>query len=443
MARKLGLLVIGTLVSAGLLAYGCSSDKEEDDLQGGDPQLEGVGEVENTDENGVSTQVSTPDSVSPEVFQTPADADGDGVVTSSDILTSGAGVAVEESDVEHFQESSCAAWQVEPEPLAASLFFVVDASSSMDATAVNTGGVDKWTVTRDAIADAIRAMPDESQVGLLGYPNMVVGAQCVNEGAIFEPDFLGTAREELLAALEQIETETCTPTYDAYTIALNHFLQVESPGQKYMLLMTDGQPTIRPGCLPGDGTCSASVAGDTAMDEVIQAVKSARDQGVMTFILGSPGSEEHMETGLDNRWWLSQAAEVGGTAKGNCSHSADPYCHYDMTVVNDFAAGLADAMGQILGQVANCDYAIPPPDPGQLIDLSAIHLVLVSGGVDYIEVYQSASAECTHGWYLQEVDGQPRVRLCSATCDIVQADPLMELQWLFGCGRMTIGEDIT
>lgn len=438
MARKFGMVIMGTLLPAAVMACGCSNDEDgKDDLVGDD-------DIVLDDDSG---QTSTPPNVLDEVFQTEADVDGDGSVTTADIVESGAGERVDESDLERFANSSCAAWQVEPEPLGASLFFVVDASGSMDEAAENTNGIDKWTATRDAIAAAIEQMEDGSQVGLLGYPNMTVGEQCVNENALFEPQLLGTSRDALLEALNAIDTQMCTPTYDAYRMALEHFNASDAQGQKYILLMTDGQPTISSGCYPNTGSCIEDSGLQGLEQEILDLIQTAReDDDVKTFVLGSPGSEEHAFTGLDNRWWLSQAAEYGGTSPGNCSHDAVPYCHFDMTVgvEDDFAAGLTRSMQQIIGQVAQCDYSIPPPDDGQLIDLTAIHLVLVANGSDYIEIYQSATSECTHGWYLDKSDPTDvQVKLCPATCDAVQADPLMELQWLFGCGNAPISDPVT
>lgn len=439
MVRDLGIVIMGTVLPAVLVALGCSSDKKEtekDSIEDGSVDLV----LDNVEETPTT---STPSEVPDAVFQSAADADGDGVVTTGDIVESGAGAPVDESDLESFQESSCAAWQVEPEPAAASLFFVVDASGSMDDAADNTNGVDKWTATRDAIAAAIGALPDGAQVGILGYPNMIVGEQCISEDDLFEPQLLGTARQDVLNALNSIETEMCTPTYDAYRIALERVNASNAHGQKYMLLMTDGQPTLSAGCYPNSGSCLGNWQLDGLEQEVIDIIRAAHEEDdVKTFVLGSPGSEMHSITGLDNRWWLSQAAEYGGTSPGNCSHQAEPYCHFDMSVENDFAEGLTRAMTQIIGQVAQCDYTIPPPEGDQAIDLAAIHLVLVAGGTGYIEIYQSASGDCTHGWYLDRSGDEPRVKLCSATCEVVHSDPLMELQWLFGCGNAPIAQDI-
>ena len=243
-----------------------------------------------------------------------------------------------------------------------------------------------------------------------------------------------------MPAAQAIETETCTPTHDAYNAAVNHFAAANTLGQKYILLMTDGQPTVTEGCYRSLGQCSAESAGDGAMNDVINAVAAAyQDQQIKTFILGSPGSEVHSETGLDNRWWLSQAAEQGMTSPGNCSHTAEPYCHFDMTVEQDFAQGLNEALAAIIGMVAQCEYALPSAPPGESLDTNAIHLVIAAGGTDMIEVYRAPTSECSHGWYL---DGD-RVRLCPATCEVVQADALMELQWLFNCGAATIEPPVT
>ncbi len=447
MATNPGLFFMGALVSMGLVGYGCSGDEGEDDLTPSNPGVHGGLDDPGNGGDESTGQTSTPDDVDPAVFQKPADADGDAAVTMADVIESGAGVPVSQEAVDNFQDLSCAAWQVEPEPLAASLFFVVDASSSMDASANNTNRRPKWDVTREAIAEAIAAMPDGSQVGLLGYPNTVWsgvgGPQCVNTDALFEAQFLGVAREELLGALNAIETEMCTPTHDAYNAAVEAFAAQSTSGQKYILLMTDGQPTIRAGCGNQDGNCSAAIAGPTAEAEVVAAIAAARqEKNIKTFILGSPGSEEHTETRLDNRWWLSEATEAGDTMPTvrACSHTGEPYCHYDMTVETNFADGLNSALADIVGQVAQCDYSIPPPSDGsQQVDRTAIHLVLVANGADYVEVYQAPSSECVHGWYL---DGD-RVKLCPATCEIVQADPLMELQWLFGCSGISIDAPVT
>lgn len=432
MAKHLGRVVVGALIGVGLVAVGCSGSDDKDSILN-DPGIQLS--------SGGGDGHGTP-GVDPAVFQRPADADGDGAVTPADIVSAGAGQSISQASLDAIKESSCAAWQIEPEPLAASLFFVVDASSSMrDSSAEGTNGLPKWDVTRDAIIQAIRQMPDGSQVGALGYPNLVVtDNQCVNTDALFPAEFLGTGRDALIAAIEAIQTQTCTPTHDAYNAAVTHVAAADTAGQQYILLMTDGVPTILEGCDRGGGGCSAAYAGEQAMYDVMDAVGAAyNEHNIKTFILGSPGSEKHSDTGEDTRWWLSQAAELGGTSPGNCSHTAEPYCHFDMSVETEFANGLNRALGEIIGMVAQCEYSIPAPPPGEVLDSSAIHLVLAGGGTDLVEIYRSPTSDCQHGWYL---DGN-RVKLCSASCDVVQADALMELQWLFGCGAEPLEPIIT
>jgi hypothetical protein len=176
---------------------------------------------------------------------------------------------------------------------------------------------------------------------------------------------------------------------------------------------------------------------------VIAEIRSARQEdNIKTFVLGSPGSEEHMETGLDNRWWLSQAAEEGGTSPGNCDHdpgTPEPFCHFDMTTSDDFAASLREALGSIVGQLLACDYEVPLA-PGDLtVDLDQIAMVLWPGGANPIQILRNNEPNCEQGWYLDATSD--RVLLCETTCDIVQSDPQARIELLFGCeGRIELPE---
>jgi hypothetical protein len=366
------------------------------------------------------------------------DVNDDGTPDPLDAGDFGGGAkAVTESDVNNARSASCTGWAAEPEPTGSSIFFVVDASSSMRATANGTGSQSKWVVTRDALIDTVEALPDSTAVGLLGYPNKVVDGQpgdssrCVNVDALIAPSLLGVGdfRQTIVDGLNAIETQTCTPTHDAYSVAVAEYNSLGGVvGQKYILLMTDGTPTLTLGCEPGQ--CAA---GDGYEQPVIDAIREANEQyNIKTFVLGSPGSEEHMDTGLDNRWWLSEAAEAGGTSAGNgCRHDGEPYCHFDMTQAADFTSALRDALDTIAGQVVSCDYAIPTPPADLEIDAASTNLFLFPGGADPIQLLQSVDPACDQGWYFDEATGH--VTLCSGSCALAQSDPQLRLELMFGC----------
>jgi hypothetical protein len=427
MARRGMIWTVGSLLALGV-ALSCSSDEE------------GSGDDDDNDDSSVTN----PDAG----FR---DTDGDG---QPDPLTADdfgeAGMAVTADELEAWRNDSCTGESVEPEPLGATLFLVLDASSSMDATANGTGNQSKWEATRDAMIDAVNTLDDNTALGLLGYPNKVVDRQpgstdsCVNVDALISLNLLGSGdhRQTIIDGLNAIETETCTPTHDAYTVARADFAATPAAGQKYLLLMTDGQPTYTLNCYgPPDNPEQCGSGVDTPQgtfpseEAIIAEITSAfQEDNIKTFVLGSPGSEQHMETGLDNRWWLSQAARAGGTAiSTNCSDDGPNYCHFDMTQSPDFSEALRDALGTIVGQVLACDYEVPLPPEGETVDLDEVVMVIWPGGANPIQILRNDDPNCEQGWYVDASTDPARVLLCSRTCEVAQSDPQAHIELLYGC----------
>jgi hypothetical protein len=428
MARHGKYFVVATVVA---LSFGLSCSSEED----GSGDSSGSGNP-GTSGNPPSNPSEVPQSQSDEI----RDIDGDGEL---DPLTAGdfgaAGVPVTEADIEAQRNSACTGWVVEPEPLGATLFMVLDASSSMNQPANGTGERSKWEVTRDALIDAVNQLSDDTALGMVAYPNKVIDgtagdpSMCVNIDALVSLGVLGANnhRQTVIDALNAVETNTCTPTHDAYLVGLQDFAATPAPGQKYIMLMTDGQPTLFQNCEPG--TCEGTEDPIGSESFVVEEIQRAYNElGIKTFMLGCPGSEEHVFTGLDNRGWLSQAAELGGTSPGNCVHEPPgPFCHFDMTQAADFGAALRAALASIVGQVVACDYGIPVPPEGLTIDLNAINLYLYPDGNDPIQILRTEGPDCEQGWYYDEVAAL--IKLCPTTCALAQSDPNAKAELMFGC----------
>ncbi|HOU92657.1 MAG TPA: vWA domain-containing protein, partial [Polyangiaceae bacterium] len=242
-------------------------------------------------------------------------------------------VSLTEAEYDETWKSMCAEKRVVLPGTPASLMIVLDASATMDAAANGTGEASKWAVTRDALKAMLASLPDSAAVGLLGYPNRVVSGvpggheECVALDAMVPVQALGSGdwRAELDDGLDAIQTEACTPTHDAYVAAVDAYPAASSPtSERFVLLITDGVPTLSLGCAPGE--CGVGDGYEQAVIDEIEWTRTAL--GIQTLVLGLPGSEEAYET-LDNRWWLSMAAEAGGTPALNCSHDEVPYCHLD------------------------------------------------------------------------------------------------------------------
>jgi hypothetical protein len=218
-----------------------------------------------------------------------------------------------------------------------------------------------------------------------------------------------------------------TPTHDAFKYAFANGLSPSRlPGNRYMLLITDGAPTFALGCI-GEGDTPVPT------NPIIDEVRGAMSQGTKTFIIGSPGSEESLD-GRDARPWLSRAAMEGGTAKPNCTEEGPSFCHFDMTQVADFGAALRDGLAQIAGQVVSCSYSLPTPPAGKTINPEAVNVVLTANSGSTELVLRDDMGGCTEGW--QYTNNQ--VVLCDATCNRAKSEAGGRVALHFGCSTNSV-----
>ncbi len=339
--------------------------------------------------------------------------------------------------IDEIEASACAGWSTEGEALPAVLELVVDVSGSMEKSAPGAPNRSKWAVTREALSGAIDSLGAQTAVGALYYPNRQTSqsnnprdaSTCVNTNAIVDIAPLGAANSAARAALQsslmQANTGSGTPTHDAYSYALENGIQAyQSSVNKFMLLITDGQPTFSEGCV-GTG----NVTDPVDEQPIVDAIAAARADGIRTFVIGSPGSEKNESSGADARPWLSRAAKAGGTDAPGCADAGPNFCHLDMTEDADFAAALSAGLGAIAGQINTCTYTIPAPPAGQEIDLARVNLVVTVGGTSQL-VLPDDMGDCSEGWQL---DADQQIVLCPTTCDRVQQDSSATVRLLFGC----------
>lgn len=362
--------------------------------------------------------------------------DGGGTVIPGDGTHKGGEIPITKAQADAIKTDSCAGESIEGESLPAVLELVIDVSSSMNDTAPGTSR-SKWEVTRDALINAIPGpasgggLGSSLGVGLLFYPNMkaTIGASpqdvnmCVNTKAMVAPAALGgtTGAQRTLVrnSIQQAQLQTSTPTHDAYKHAFeNGISKTTLAGKRFMLLITDGTPTLSLGCVNATGTQLASVDPEP----IVKEVQRAANAGIKTFLIGSPGSE-------GNRNWMSRAAQIGGTAPDGCSPNGPTYCHMDMTTAPDFSKALQDGLAKVAGQIAPCEYTFGVPPSGQTIDPNKINVLLRSGS-DNTLVVRSDEATCSKGWQLT---ANNEIHLCSDTCKAVQSDSSTSVDVVFGC----------
>ncbi len=421
--RQLTTLALFALIGIGVGFSGCSSG--EDDVGNGDSEPQGNDDIDIGVGEGGAKNGSDAFSLKPG----PLSAD----------------------ELAELRESSCTGWSFEPELQPSILQMIIDVSGSMNLQPPGGGNDSKWEITREALREAVRALPGTMSTGAVYFPNRDSGSnctnpnnfgpcmpgaprpvdRCVNLNTILDVQQLGAPdsphRQAFENGLDDAEPNGGTPTHDAYNVAINELGRANLPGQRFALLITDGQPTYSEGC-SGSGRTNDPVEEQP----IIDAITRARENNVRTFVIGSPGSEQGKDTGVDARPWLSQAAQAGGTATDGCSDNGPNFCHFDMTQESDFGAALRQALAAIVGQIADCTINIPDAPSGQEVDPNQVNVILTPKEASAEVIGRDMSVECMNGWNYDSTG--KAIELCEESCLQLRQDTSSGLELLFGCG---------
>ena len=419
MLKLSSLLVFTGSLTAALVACGGSSEDENGGIGSGAANGSGASSAGGTINLGGSGSGAVP-----------GNPDNDG-----------GSIELTPEQVAAIEESACAGWSTEGENLPAVLFIVNDVSGSMEQDAPGSND-SKWSITHEALTSALDNLPASTAVGLLSYPNVGDNTgesntprdidECVATNELVTIDVLGAdgsaQRNQLQESLDTAQTGGGTPTHDAYRHGLiNGMLPYTTSFSRFMLIITDGQPTYAQNCV---GTGSVDQDPPTPTQPIVDEIQSAAAMGIRTFIIGSPGSEEGHMTGEDYRPWMSHAAVVGGTAPAGCDEDGPNYCHMDMTQASDFSAALNEGLAQIAGQINSCTYAVAAPPAGQTIDMNKVNMMVTYGDGTTELVLRDENGDCGVGWQL---DADDQIVLCGDTCNRVQGDTGAHVELMFGC----------
>jgi hypothetical protein len=336
--------------------------------------------------------------------------------------------------------SECAKGSGVANAIPAVVEMVIDISQSMtlapDGSMRPAAGMSKWDITKAALKSAVTKLPASIAVGVNFFPNTGGrggpgggGGMCINNAVALPIALLGGANSQQRNAFNQVIDRTNpnggTPTHAAFNFGVETVKASMLTGRKFVLLITDGKPTYNLDC-SGDGM--TGVENAPLIAAVDAAFKDATS--VSTFVIGSPGSE-------DARGDLSQMATKGGTAKAGCSDAGPTYCHLDMTTAPDFGAALTQGLSDIAGQIGTCEYAVPPPPAGQVIDPLLVNVLYTHSDGKQSTVPQDAAGKCESGWKYDNNDNPTKIILCGSDCDAVKGDQGAKIDVIFGCQRQT------
>ena len=320
------------------------------------------------------------------------------------------------------------------------LQLVIDTSGSMDwppgwapvsPDDSKPPGATKWEITRDALGNAVDSLADDVALGATFFPDTTdddPDSLCLRNEVALPIGALGKASSKQRAAwstaLEAVVPNGATPTEGAYLFGLEQLDKTDLPGNRFLLLITDGTPTCTLDC-----ECTENnVPVDSG--PLIDDATTALAQGIRTFVIGSPGSE-------DTRDVLSALAREGGTAQPDCSDAGPVYCHLDMTTEPDLAKGLAAALDQVTASLRSCEYPIPAPPNMRTLDRGLVNVLFTpSDGKTQTIGRDPSKTDCNQGWQYSQ-DGSS-ILLCGQTCEAAKADVGAKVEILFGCQTVMV-----
>ena len=324
----------------------------------------------------------------------------------------------------------------------ASILVVLDKSGSM---AGGSGVPEKWAPTVSAIKTMMSGSSQDLGMGLLPFPEGKFddsglagcfdpstpmcaalyadgGCEDVATTPVVTMGPLSQTQSQISAWMDGSGPGGNTPTLSALKNAYGYMQSIDVPGQRFVLLLTDGEPTTHePMQDLGFGIIipeSNVKCGELTDIEAAALAAAQAPTAVKTFVIGSPGSEGAAS-------FLSQLAINGGTQKSaGCSAGAGD-CHYQIGSAN-FAQDLQAALAEISGKVSDCVFEIPG---GENADPDYVNVSLNAGGMDS-QLYKDTAHQ--DGWDYTD-DSHTKVELFGPSCDKFKSTDGAQVEIILGC----------
>lgn len=220
--------------------------------------------------------------------------------------------------------NACGVSTIPTERVPGSLLIVFDRSGSMsDPPGGGSSGPSKWELARTAINNVLASVSDELSAGLMLFPS---DGDC---GVPSTPNVpvapLSTSRAQIASALASTGPGGNTPAFDALLAGYEHLNTLTTPGQRGVVLVTDGGET-----------CSLD-----QRDAVLARVRTEHDaNNRLTFAVGLSYADNN----------LSTIAYNGGTPR---SSTCMPTCTSD-SCLNDADCGGAPCVTLVPGVAGFC-----------------------------------------------------------------------------------------
>jgi Mg-chelatase subunit ChlD len=309
------------------------------------------------------------------------------------------------------------------------MYFLVDSSGSM---AEDVLGGSKWDVVSQAL---ISFLNDPRNVGTgvgIGYFPTAPPATCTVGQAgclcipiinLCFPDTGGSCTvadyatpavplvlppdlAPVIADINAHQVSGGTPTRPALEGALeylNQWADTHPERRPVLVLATDGEPS----------GCDSNTPQDIA-DVAASALSGPH--AIQTFVIGVGSSLVS----------LNLVAQAGGTGEA-----------FLVDTGGDVTQAFSDALEQIRGAAASCDFAIPAQnEAGKRVDPTKVNVRYTATGastaslVSQVSMNDANNCDAAGGWYYDNPSAPTLIRLCDSTCQSLSGG---SIQVEFGC----------
>lgn len=239
-------------------------------------------------------------------------------------------------------------------PQTPTVYLLVDRSGSMTSEGF-------WAPLRTGILSAVEQLQSDVRFGFGSYTGLQNEAACTTNPV----DDLGSIAVDNYAAIAAKyngltpPTNGQTPTAAAVQVARDLLLADPSPGERFIALVTDGNPDF---CNDGEDTC--------AQDALIGALQEAYESGIKTLVFGLQAKQFPIEEATMGRY--ANAGAGGGVvwAKGNEVNPGQTTIGYECSGSNAWKALPKQSTGAVgvYSSTAGDAVAATTVDPAELTE---------------------------------------------------------------------------
>jgi hypothetical protein len=221
----------------------------------------------------------------------------------------------------------------------------------------------------------------------------------------------------IIDVLNQTNPQGGTPTRPSLEGAISHARDwaLSNPDHKVVVVFaTDGEP-------------STSLCAPNTIPDAQQVAQDGLNgtPSIPTYVIG---------VGL-SLTSLNAIAAAGGTGTAYIIDSGGNTTQQFIDAMNDIreSAGL------------DCEYQIPEPLPGEMIDFTKVNVQYIPGDggppEDILHAKTAADCDPLHGgWYYDDNNNPTKILMCPATCAKIENDNQGKIDILLGCDTKEIPE---